>query len=98
MRSWRNRAKWVVVLALVLSVGFGAGIRVASAGHSFADVPNSSPWHNFVDWLVNRNITAGCGGGNYCPDDPITRGQMAVFMNQLGVALTPVDVKTTTET
>ena len=25
-------------------------------------------------------ITAGCGGGNYCPDVPVTRAQMAVFV------------------
>ncbi len=34
---------------------------------TFADVPCTS---NFAPWiyeLVARNITAGCGGGNYCP-------------------------------
>ena len=25
-------------------------------------------------------ITGGCGNGNYCPDAPLTRGQMAVFL------------------
>jgi hypothetical protein len=25
-------------------------------------------------------ITSGCGGGNYCPDQPVTRGEMAVFL------------------
>jgi hypothetical protein len=25
-------------------------------------------------------VTAGCGGGNFCPDGPNTRGQMAVFL------------------
>jgi hypothetical protein len=25
-------------------------------------------------------ITAGCGGGNFCPDNPLTRRQMAVFL------------------
>ena len=27
-----------------------------------------------------RAITGGCGGGNYCPNNPNTRGQMAVFL------------------
>jgi hypothetical protein len=47
---------------------------------TFADVPCSS---NFAPWiyeLVARNITAGCGGGNYCPLTNATRGQMAVFL------------------
>ena len=30
--------------------------------------------------LVARNITAGCGGGNYCPTLTANRGQMATFV------------------
>jgi uncharacterized repeat protein (TIGR03803 family) len=36
-----------------------------------------------VDWieeLYHEGITGGCGGGNYCPGSPVTRGQMAVFL------------------
>jgi len=36
-----------------------------------------------VDWieeLSNEGITGGCGGGNYCPGNPVTRAQMAVFL------------------
>jgi hypothetical protein len=47
---------------------------------TFADVPCSS---NFAPWiyeLVARNITAGCGGGNYCPTLTANRGQMATFV------------------
>ena len=47
---------------------------------SFPDVPCSS---NFAPWiyeLVARNITGGCGNGNYCPTNPATRGQMATFL------------------
>jgi hypothetical protein len=29
---------------------------------------------------VRNSVTAGCGGGNYCPGNPVTRGQMAVFL------------------
>ena len=25
-------------------------------------------------------ITGGCGGGSYCPGNPVTRGQMAAFL------------------
>ena len=48
---------------------------------TFGDVPCG---HIFADWieeLYARGITAGCGGGNYCPDDAVTRGQMAVFLS-----------------
>jgi hypothetical protein len=47
---------------------------------SFTDVPTSSPYFKFVEALVATGVTSGCGGGNYCPDNPITRGQMAVFL------------------
>jgi hypothetical protein len=46
----------------------------------FLDVPPAHPFHDFVDTIARNAITAGCGGGNYCPDDPNTRAQMAVFL------------------
>jgi hypothetical protein len=49
---------------------------------SFTDVPCSSPFAPWVQELVARGITAGCGGGLYCPTDPVTRGQMAVFLTK----------------
>jgi hypothetical protein len=33
-----------------------------------------------VDELALRGFVVGCGGGNYCPDQAVTRGQMAVFL------------------
>jgi hypothetical protein len=49
---------------------------------SFTDVPCASPFAAWVQELVARGITAGCGGGLYCPTDPVTRGQMAVFLTK----------------
>jgi hypothetical protein len=49
---------------------------------AFADVPCASPFAAWVQELVARGITAGCGGGLYCPTDPVTRGQMAVFLTK----------------
>jgi hypothetical protein len=46
----------------------------------FADVPCSSGFARWINELVERNITVGCGGGNYCPGDSVTRAQMAVFL------------------
>lgn len=48
---------------------------------TFTDVPTSHPQFRFVEALVAAGITGGCGGGNYCPDSPLTRGQMAVFLS-----------------
>ncbi|HEY1434991.1 MAG TPA: S-layer homology domain-containing protein, partial [Thermoanaerobaculia bacterium] len=49
---------------------------------TFGDVPCDSPFAPWVYDLVARGITGGCGGGNYCPADPATRGQMAVFVTK----------------
>jgi hypothetical protein len=47
---------------------------------SFGDVPCSHPFADWIYELVARNITAGCGGGNYCPLTNANRGQMATFL------------------
>ncbi len=50
------------------------------ASTGFGDVPTdhwAAPW---IKQLVAEGITAGCGGGNYCPELPVTRAQMAVFL------------------
>ena len=47
---------------------------------TFADVPTSHPQFQFIEALAASGITAGCGGGNYCPGATLTRGQMAVFL------------------
>jgi glucose/arabinose dehydrogenase len=50
------------------------------ATQRFSDVPPTSPFYPFIDRLAELGITAGCGGGNYCPGSPVTRGEMAVFL------------------
>jgi len=55
-------------------------VSLAPAVASFNDVPTSDPAFQFVEALAASGITAGCGGGNYCPDASLTRRQMAVFL------------------
>jgi len=49
---------------------------------TFGDVPASHPFYQFVEALAASGVTAGCAGGNFCPDAPLTRGQMAVFLSK----------------
>jgi hypothetical protein len=49
---------------------------------TFGDVPGSHSFYPFIEALAKSGITGGCGGGNYCPDSPLTRGQMAVFLSK----------------
>ena len=58
--------------------------RVVSAAPATAtfptDVPTSHPFFRFIEALARSGISGGCGASSFCPDDPVTRGQMAVFM------------------
>jgi hypothetical protein len=60
----------------------------------FNDVPSSDPFAPWIEELFARGVVAGCnapGGPNYCPNDPVLRQQMAVFLLRtlLGAAYTP---------
>jgi Tol biopolymer transport system component len=46
----------------------------------FADVPLGHSFCGFVERMADDGITGGCSPGNFCPDGPVTRGQMAVFI------------------
>lgn len=46
----------------------------------FTDVPASYAFFPFIQKMAQAGITAGCGGGQYCPNQTLTRGQMAVFI------------------
>ena len=46
----------------------------------FPDVPCPSTFANWIEDLAAKGITGGCGGGNYCPQNPVRRDQMAVFL------------------
>jgi hypothetical protein len=66
---------------LLRSIAFpGAASPPAPTGTVFADVPVTHPFAGWIEGLAAAGITGGCGGGNYCPNSPVTRGQMAVFL------------------
>jgi hypothetical protein len=44
------------------------------------DVPTTHPFFRFIEALAASGITAGCSADSYCPDNPVTRGEMAVFL------------------
>jgi hypothetical protein len=51
---------------------------------TFSDVPLGHPQRQFIEALAAAGITSGCATGplRYCPDDPLTRGQMAIFLSR----------------
>jgi len=58
----------------------GVGSLVAGWFADFLDVPSTQAFHDVIETLVRSGITAGCGGGNYCPDSAVNRAQAAVFL------------------
>jgi hypothetical protein len=46
----------------------------------FNDVPVTHWAAAWIKQLAAEGITTGCGSGNYCPDDTVSRAQMAKFL------------------
>jgi len=64
-----------------VAVWYKLQVSPAPATATFNDVPTGHWAFRFIEALVSSGITAGCGGGNYCPDQPITRAEMAVYLS-----------------
>ncbi len=47
---------------------------------TFPDVACPSTFADWIEELAAQGITSGCGGGFFCPDNLVTRRQMAVFL------------------
>ena len=68
---------------LVIRAKLGASFPViAPQVNFFTDVPASDPFSGYIQLMVDRGIAdrAGCGGGNYCPRNSISRGEAALFV------------------
>jgi len=65
---------------LSVLVSYQLQVSPAPAVATFADVPVGAFAFQHIEALAASGITAGCGGGNFCPDSPLTRAQMAVFL------------------
>ena len=77
----RKTALLAVLIATMMVVPIAA-----YAISSFTDVPVSAFFHNSVDWMKTNNITVGCNppaNDKYCPNDDVSRGEMAVFFKRL---------------
>ena len=74
-----TRAQMAVFL---LRSTHGASYTPPSVGGStgFSDVPSTYWAAAWIKQLVAEGITSGCGTGTYCPESPVTRAQMAVFL------------------
>ena len=51
-------------------------------GVPFSDLTCTTGFDPWIEQFGLDGITAGCGGGKYCPSTPVTRDQMAVFIEK----------------
>lgn len=73
-----TRAQMAIFL---LRAKYGSAYAPPTAtGTMFTDVPVSHWAASWIEQLAVEGITGGCGAGRYCPDDAVTRAQMAVFL------------------
>jgi peptide/nickel transport system substrate-binding protein len=72
-----TRAQMAVFL---LKAKHGTSYTPPAATGVFTDVPVGYWADKWIEQLATEGITGGCATGLYCPDDPVTRAQMAVFL------------------
>jgi hypothetical protein len=63
-------------------INYHMAVAPPPAGATFNDVPTNHPFFQFIEALKASGITSGCNADPplFCPDAPLTRGQMAVFL------------------
>jgi hypothetical protein len=68
-----NAARWLI------KAKYGPGHQPPAPTGVFLDVPPNDEFAPWIEELYHLGITAGCGGGNFCPNTALTRGQAAVL-------------------
>ncbi len=74
------RQTLALVVGVLMSV---AVITPVMADSSFTDVPDSNIFSGDIEWISLMGITMGCNpptNDHYCPNNNVTRGQMAAFL------------------
>ena len=75
-----------LVIALIVLMAVVAMPLAVSAAASFVDVPDTHTFSADIQWLADAGVTKGCNpptNDRFCPDDDVTRAQMAAFMHRL---------------
>jgi hypothetical protein len=63
-----------------VNVWYRLQMSPAFATATFADVPTNYPYFRAIEALAASGVTGGSGGGNFCPKQNVTRGEMAALL------------------
>lgn len=78
MQRPRPRLRRLVTILAAVAV---LSLPIAAfATHVFDDVDDDSVHAPGIEYVDATGITAGCDANNYCPNDELTRAQMATFL------------------
>ena len=84
MPRFKRRHVLLAAIVIAVSVGGGfAGAAIAQNGQEqhFRDVPIDHYAFDAINWMVDNNITTGCGDGtNFCPDRALNRAHLSAFL------------------
>ncbi len=73
-----------ILAVAIATVSSAPAYAAACAGFTDVDSANTT-YCSAVTYLKDKGITLGCGdGSNYCPNDYVTRLQMALFLQRAG--------------
>lgn len=76
--------------AFVIRALFGETFSFSQTPY-FTDVPATHPKFAYIQKMRDLGITTGCGANAYCPDSPLSREQMAVFLVRARLGLSSTD-------
>ncbi|MBI5963735.1 MAG: cadherin-like beta sandwich domain-containing protein [Chloroflexi bacterium] len=74
-----TRAQMAVFL---VSAKHGSSFVPPAATGMFNDVPTGYWAADWIEQLLSDGVTTGCGVGTFCPEQSVTRAQMAVFISR----------------
>jgi len=74
--------------AFIIRARYGAGTAFAFLSTPlFTDVPASNNFFKWIQKMKQTGITSGCTATTYCPGDPVSRGEIAIFIMRGGFNL-----------
>ena len=74
--------RWVMAVWLVRILDDSEPLQGSGPASGFTDVEAGRWWAPYVSRLAELGVTKGCAKERYCPEDSVTRGQMATFLTR----------------
>ncbi len=62
--------------------GLDFGPQLCDAQTLFVDVPADDPACQWIEQTARDGILTGCGGGRFCPHQPVRRAEVAAFLER----------------